>query len=403
MDSLTLTSFLTDFAPLPDPRIARHRRYPLLEVLLLCVSAGVSGYQTWEEIVDFGRLKLDWLRQYLPFAHGIPSHDTVNRVLRLLDARAFEQCLLQWSSRSLHLPDGTQVCFDGKRLRRSATAAAQQTPYAHGGHSAVHLVHAWCDAAGLCLGQYRSGTGSHEALALPPLLALLDVRGCVVSADAAFAQPACAEALVAAGAEYVLALKANQPTLLAAAQAAFAAAEGRPAAEGGDYVAPAEKPRHGRHETRRCRVLPLAALGLAAATTADWPALATVVEVTATRRFVCPPGAPQGRPDTPTTETRYYLSSLGPALGQASSGLAQRLEALVRRHWSVENRLHWVLDVVMGEDQSRKRAGHAAANYAVIRKFSLNLLRAMPETISLARKQNHCAISDDYRHRCLQF
>ncbi len=384
MDSLDLPSFLADFGALSDPRIARHRRYALLEVLLLCVSAGVSGYQEWQAIVDFGHTKLAWLRQYLPFRHGIPSHDTVNRVLRLLDPRAFERCLLQWSSRTLTLPSGTHVCLDGKRLRRSATASEQQTPHADGGRSAVHLLHAWCDAAGLCLGQYRTDTGSGEVGSAPlllELLELLDVRGCVVSGDAGFTTPACAQALQQAGADYLLALKANQPTLLAATVAAFAACPTAP------EPAPVEKPRHGRRETRTARVLPVTALDLPDASRAAWPAGQAVVEVCATRTPL--------RSGKGNTETRYYLTSLAAAPAQ----LAQ----LVRRHWTIENRLHWVLDVVMGEDQSRKRAGRAAANYAVIRKFALNFLRALPEPMSLQRRQNHCALSDEYRHQCLGF
>ena len=131
MSVLTFTSFLADFASLPDPRIARRRRYPLLEILFLCVSASLSGFEEWDEIVDFSRAKLPWLRSYLPFAAGVASHDTLNRVMSRLEPRAFEQCFTEWVQRSLVLPDGAQVCLDGKRLRRSATARQQRTPHAH--------------------------------------------------------------------------------------------------------------------------------------------------------------------------------------------------------------------------------------------------------------------------------
>ena len=122
MSKLSLTSFLTDFAVLPDPRLTRRRQCPLLEILLLCVSASLSGYEEWDEIVDFGQAKLAWLRRYLPFAAGIPAHDTLNRVMSRLEPRGFELCLITWAQRSVTLPDGVQIYLDGKRLRRSATA-----------------------------------------------------------------------------------------------------------------------------------------------------------------------------------------------------------------------------------------------------------------------------------------
>ena len=153
MSELSLTSFLTDFAVLPDPRPTRRQQCPLLEILLFCVSASLSGYEEWDEIVDFGVAKLGWLRRYLPFAARIPAHDTLNRVMSRLEPRGFEQCLITWVQRSVTLPEGTQICLDGKRLRRSATARQQQTPHAQGGASAVHLLNAWCDEADPCLGQ----------------------------------------------------------------------------------------------------------------------------------------------------------------------------------------------------------------------------------------------------------
>jgi len=181
MTGLTFASSLSDFATLPDPRIARRRQYPLLEILWVCVSAGVSGYTGWEEIADFGEARLAWLRTYLPFKQGIASHDTLNRVISRLAPRAFEQCFSTWAARGLVLPEGTQVCLDGKRLRRSATARQQQTPRAEGGVSAGHLLHAWCDEAGLCLGQYQTPDKANEITAL---LDLLDVRGCLLTRDA---------------------------------------------------------------------------------------------------------------------------------------------------------------------------------------------------------------------------
>ena len=392
MSALSFTSFLTDFATLPDPRIARRRRYPLLEILFLCVSASLSGYEEWQQVVDFGRAKLAWLRTYLPFAAGVPSHDTLNRVMGLLEPRAFEQCLIAWARRGVTLPDGAQVCLDGKRLCRSATAHQQQTPHALGGASAVHLLHAWCDEVGLCLGQYQTPDKANEITALPDLLALLEVGGCLLTMDAIGCQKSVTQAIAAAGADYLLALKGNQAALQAAVQAAFAQASEAQAPETQAAEAQAahahtgEKAAHGRRETRRCRVLPAAVLP-AAVRGPEWAGLCTVVEVVATRTVVAT--------GVTTTETRLYISS--------RQGNATDFQKYVRRHWGIENRLHWVLDVVFGEDRSRKRARNAAANCAVVRKFALNLLRARPENMSLNRKRNHCALSDEYREKCLGF
>ena len=417
MSALSCTSFLTAFATLPDPRMTRRRRYPLLEILFLCVSASLSGYEEWQHVVDFGRAKLAWLRTYLPFAAGIPSHDTLNRVMGLLEPRAFEQCLICWARRDVALPEGAQICLDGKRLCRSATARQQQAPHAQGGVSAVHLLHAWCDEAGLCLGQYHPPDKTNEITALPELLALLEVGGCLLTMDAIGCQKSVTQAIAAAGADYLLALKGNQAALQAAVQGAFAAATQTTDTQTTDTQAAAtqaadtqaaatqaaatqtadtqaadtatdtgEKAAHGRRETRTCRVLPATALP-AAVRGPEWAGLRTVVEVVATRTVVAT--------GVTTTETRLSVSS--------RQGHAIDFQKYVRRHWGIENRLHWVLDVVFGEDRSRKRARNAAANCAVVRKFALNLLRARPENMSLNRKRNHCALSDEYREKCLGF
>lgn len=144
-----------------DPRIERSKLYPLNEVLFLCVSAVISGYESWDEIVDFGEEKLSWLMGFLPFENGIPSHDTLNRVVSLIDYRAFEKSFIDWATMGISLPNGVQICIDGKKLRRSATKLEQQTPHAQGGKSAVHLVHAWCNELELCLGQYKTKSKSN--------------------------------------------------------------------------------------------------------------------------------------------------------------------------------------------------------------------------------------------------
>ena len=281
----------------------------------------------------------------------------------------------------MRLPDGAQICLDGKRLRRFATARQQQTPHAQGGATAVHLLHAWCDEAGLCLGQYQIPDKANEVTALPGLLALLDVNGCLLTMDVIGCQKSVTQVIGGAGAEYLLALKGNQPVLHTAVKAAFAATASTEAATTGG-----EKPAHGRVETRICRVLAANCLP-AALRGPEWVGLRTLVEVVATGTTAAT--------GVTTTETRHYLSSR-----QAS---AAAFQGYARRHWNIENRLHWVLDAVFGEDHSRKRAGHVAAYCAIIRKFVLHLLRAQPEGKSLNRKRNLCALSGEYRQTCLGF
>ena len=195
------------------------------------------------------------------------------------------------------LPDGAQICLDGKRLRRSATVRQQQTPHAQGGASAVHLLHAWCDEAGLCLGQYQTPDKANEITALPDLLTLLDVDGCLLTMDAICCQKSVTQAIAGAGAEYLLALKGNQPVLHTAVKVAFAAAA---TASTEAATTAGEKPAHGRVETRTCRILPADCLP-AALRGPEWVGLRTLVEVVATRT-----AAATG---VTTTETRHYLSS----------------------------------------------------------------------------------------------
>ena len=222
---------------------------------------------------------------------------------------------------------------------------------------------------------------ANEITALPDLLALLDVDGCLLTMDAIGCQKNVTQAI--AGAEYLLALKGNQPVLHTAVKVAFAVTA---TASTETATTTGEKPAHGRVETRTCRVLPADCLP-AALRGLEWVGLRTLVEVVATRTAVVT--------GVTTTETRHYLSSR-----QAS---AAAFQGYVWRHWGIENRLYWVLDVVFGEDHSRKRAGYVAANCAIIRKFVLNLLRAQPVGKSLNRKRNLCALSDEYRQTCLGF
>ena len=379
-DPTVYRSLIESFASLEDPRIDRKKLYPLMEIVFLSVCAVLSGFEEWDEVVDFGEEKLDWLRKYLPYEHGIPSHDTMNRVISLVDDRAFEQCFIDWVEMSISLPEGVVIHLDGKALGRSATIKQQQTPRSKGGKGAVQILHAWCSELQVCLGQYKTETKSNEITAIPALLDMLEVSGCLITIDAMGCQKTIADKIIAKDANYLFGLKDNQEAL---SLAVFTAFNEKAQADQTDTQTDQN---HGRKEIRNCRVLPCIALsewGKAA----DWNGLKTLVEIRS-ERYVMATGILE-------KETRYYISSL--------TGDAAAFNRIVRSHWNIENQLHWSLDVQFGEDDSRKRVRNAAQNFSTIRKIALNLIKANPEKISVNRKRNKCALSDSYREKILGF
>jgi predicted transposase YbfD/YdcC len=379
MDQLPPTSIAVHFGSLTDPRVERTRAHRLSELVTIALCAVVCGANDWVAVETFGQAKEAWLRTFLTLPGGIPSHDTFGRVFARLDPAEFQRCFVAWVQAVVGALPPQVVAVDGKTLRRSAERSR--------GQAALHLVSAWATASGLVLGQEATDAKSNEITALPRLLRLLALEGCVVTIDAMGCQRAIAAQLQAQGADYVLALKANQPTLHATVVAAFAEAHAT------DPTAwqPAEQDRaltldkgHGRLERRRYTALSDPDLLACLDPLGVWPGLRTVAEVQAERR--------QGVP--PAVERRYYVSSLPPdaaVLGQA-----------IRGHWGVENRLHWVLDVQFHEDASMVRVGDGAHNFAVLRHLALNLLR-QEHTVrgSLASKRFRAALDDTYLQRLL--
>jgi len=388
-EQIPLKSLVASLDAVADFRIDRQKLYPLSEILFLVLSAVASGFVEWEDIVDFGEAKLDWLRKYYSYENGIPSHDTVNRVMSLLDYRDFEEHFVLWATAGLKLPGGTVINLDGKKLRGSADKKAQQTPHTQGGKSAIHLVQAWCDSLQVCLCQYRTGDKSNEITAIPAILDWLDLSGCVVTIDAMGCQKAVTEKIIGGKADYAIGLKKNQPKLEGAVRGLFCSAaviaeqELQAQAELGHFHEAACSG-HGRIEKRACRVLPASLLP--EELREGWAGLESLAEITAYRY--------QKTTGIFSTEKRYYISSL-------KAGAAE-LNRIVRSHWAIENNLHWCLDVQFGEDRSRKQAGNAAANFGIILRYALNLLKQFPDKgVSLHRKQNKCSLRDEYRENVL--
>ena len=357
------------FSGLEDPRIDRTKFYPLMEIIFLTISAVLSGCQTWDEIADFGEAKLDWLKTYLAFEQGTPSHDTINRVMSLIDYRAFEDSFICWANMLLRLPHGAIISIDGKTLRGSVDQ--------HHKKAAIHLVNAWCNDVDLILGQYRTADKSNEITAIPELLDLLSIEGSIITIDAMGCQKAIAQKIIELKADYILALKANQRELFEEVKKLF------------DFLPSIQQEQvgknHGRIEQRHCSVIKDLGWMLE---TEQWQGLKTVVKVQSQRYLLV-----NGQT---SSETRYYLSSLdrSPAF----------FNKAIRDHWGIENRLHWAMDVVFAEDLSRKRNNNAAQNFAIIRKIVQNLLKMdKSKSISLNRKMRLAAIQDQYRNKLLGF
>jgi predicted transposase YbfD/YdcC len=360
--ALSLQAYLRD---LKDPR--RCPRHLLLDVLVIAVCAVICGANDWQQIATFGQQRRDWLARFLALPHGIPCHDTFERLFARLTPRALGAALQRWMGA---LADGLglrQIAIDGKTLRGSADAAK--------GLGALHLVSAWATAQQLSLGQVAVDSKSNEITAIPELLGLLDVRGALVSIDALGCQKAIAQKIKDGGGDYVLTVKENQERLLADIQQALIAADEQDfvGLEHGTYET--RERGHGRDEHRSYLVLHSTA-GIRDAEL--WRGLTTIGVCYSTRTV-------GGKT---SEESRYFI-------GSRKASAAVYGQAL-RHHWGIENNLHWQLDVTFREDSSRIRERQAAENFALLRKLALGLLKRHPNKQSIACKRLQAALDVDF-------
>ncbi len=365
---MTNAAFLDHFSALNDPRQGWKVVYPLTEILLLVLCGTMAGADTFVEIERWGTGKLDFLRRFLPFAHGIPAHDTLNDVMNALPASSFAECFTAWVA-SLCETEPDLVAIDGKTSRRAKRGQAHP----------LHLVSAWASRQRLVLGQEVVAGDSNEITAIPLLLQRLQLSGALVTIDAIGCQRAIAETIRAQGADYLLALKDNQPTLAQDVRLFFHTAEGLPVHETTDGD-------HGRIEIRRHKVSHDVGWLSGDQRFPEEPrfeGLATIAMVEAEVE----------RNGKTTIARRYYLSS-----AQLS---AEQFARAVRAHWDIENRLHWVLDVVFHDDLMRLRTENGPANMATMRHAALNIIQAIPERASLNVKRKTAAWDESYLFKAL--
>jgi predicted transposase YbfD/YdcC len=356
------------FVSIHDPRQSAKVEHDLVELLVVAANAVLVGADTFVEIELWAREKLDWLRGYLRLAHGIPSHDTFGRMFGLIDPEQFEAAFRRWVKSLLPALGAEIVAIDGKTSRRSGGVDA----------TALHLVSAFACEAGLVLGQRATAAKSNEKTAIPELLSTLTLEGCTVTIDAMGTQANIAQAIRDRSADYVLAVKDNQPKLAASIQDFWRSFRAHPATHTPHRFSESVDKGHGRIETRRCYVFDqLECLHKPE----QWPGLKSFAVIESQREI-------NGKA---TLERRLYISSLAPD--------AERIGSAIRAHWSVENRLHWCMDIAFNDDQMRARTGHAAHNMATLKHVTLNLIRMDPvkRKGGIKARRLIAATSDNYR------
>ena len=328
------------FAELRDPGIERNREHLLEEILLIAIAAVLSGAESWNDIADYGEDKREWLQTFLRLPSGIPSHDTFHRVFAALDPEEMERGFVAWVSSIARLTAGEVVAIDGKTLCGTRGA---------GKKALVHMVSAWASATNLVLAQRKADEKSNEITAIPKLLDALELAGTVVTIDAMGCQREIASKMIEKKADYVLAVKDNQGLLAEQVRDSFLLMDCGTVSEEIDCG-------HGRVERRCCSVIADLSMVDRAA---EWASLQWLVRIQSERYHKA-----TGKTER---EIRYYITSLRPD--------AAKLNSVIRQHWGIENKLHWVLDVGFGEDLDRKRAGHAAQNFSLLNRIALNLLK----------------------------
>ena len=366
---MSLTALTKHFESIKDPRQQIKVIYSLHDVLFLTVTAIIAGCEGWEDIEDFGYCRLEWLRQYASFEHGIPVHDTIARLISRVNPDALHKCFVEWMKETETLTDNQVIAIDGKTLRRSYDPSDRK--------SAIHMVSAFASQNGVVMGQLKTDAKSNEITAIPELLDLLELKGHLVTLDAMGCQTKIAQKIIQKEANYLLAVKGNQGSLHQAIKQAFYDDSQNEHSAAYSYL----EQQRGRTEYRKYEVLQADPLQL----TEKWLKLTTIGRAIYYR-------VENGKE---LIDTRYYISS-----AQLS---AEELAKHVRSHWAIENQLHWVLDVSFKEDNCPINRGHAAENFSTFRHVGLNQLkRESSLKASIRRKQRRAAMDTEYLDKVIR-
>ena len=342
----TTSKFKSIFSDIDDPRSHINKLHRLDDILLIGIISVICAADTWKDMETYAKAKEGFLRSFLELPNGVPSDDTFNRVFSSIDPEQFERCFMDWVLGLVELTDGEVVPIDGKTLRGAK---------ANGKKSPIHMVSAWASKNNMVLGQVKVSEKSNEITAIPKLLELIAVKGCVVTIDAMGCQEDIAKTIIKQEADYILAVKENQKQLYLDIEDEFRFGKAIQTHVHEDLG-------HGRIEIRNCSVIDTFEF---IQNQNKWTELKSIIKIESIREFK--------NSDKPNeTAVRYYISSL--------SANAKTLQKMIRLHWGIENKLHWCLDVAFSEDASRKRAGNAAQNFSVLSKIALNLLRQDKKT-----------------------
>ncbi len=372
-----LGSIRVHFSKLEDPRIDRQKLHQLEAIIVIAICAVICGAETWVDVENFGKARMAWFQKFLELPNGIPSHDTFGRVFGLLNAAAFEACFFEWVSAVNQVTKGQVIAIDGKELRHSFDSFL--------GKKAIHLVSAWANENRLILAQRKVDSKTNEITAIPELLDALELAGCIVTIDAMGCQKDIASKIIDRKADYILAVKENQPSLYEDIAHLFGLylKEPNPLQYVDGYAKTVDKD-HGRIEIRECWTLSATFHQQAIRTASEWEQLNSLVCIRRERRL----------DDKTQVELHYYIASLSPD--------PEHLLQAIRDHWGIENSVHWVLDVAFNEDQSRVRKDHAPENLAVIRRIALNLLRKEKTAKGgIQARRLQCAWDDAYFFKVL--
>jgi predicted transposase YbfD/YdcC len=327
------------FSDIEDPRVDRTKEHLLADIIFITIASVICGADSWNDIENYGKAKESWLKQFLKLPNGIPSHDTFNRVYSTLDPKQLEASFINWVNAVSNITEGEVISIDGKTIRGSNRKDAK---------SFVHIVSAWAQINHISLGQVKVDDKSNEITAIPKLLEVLAIKGCIVTIDAMGCQTEIAEKIIEKGADYILAVKGNQGSLEEGIIDTIKFTKPIDTCEDLDAG-------HGRIETRKC------------STYTDfshienfsrWKEAKCIVKIDSHRYFKT-----TGKEET---ETRLYISSMAPN--------AEKIEKCVRAHWGIENSCHWVLDVAFNEDKSKKTNPIAVQNFSIINRIALNLI-----------------------------